>query len=269
MKSGRADVRKLHVFGSVAYAHVPDSQRRKLDKKSRKMLFVDYEKMSDNYRLYDVMTKKVFVSAHVNFTKDGEEDDKYLFTLVHMEEKTEAESNENSNEQGSSLDDNGSNSESENESSASESQSVEYRRKLRSPSEIKKPTRFEANFAVGSEPQTYMQAMKSNESQQWKTAVEKEVEAHIKNKTWQEAELPKGRKTIDCKWIFKVKKTPGEPDRFKARLVARGFWQKEGIDYGEIYAPVVRYESIRTLLTLAASEDLHIQQFDVKTAIPS
>lgn len=105
---------------SVAYAHIPDSQRRKLDKKSRKVLFVGYEKMSDNYRLYDVMTKKVFVSAHVNFTKQGEEDDKYLFTLVRLEEEeTEVESNENLNEQGSSFKDNGSNNESENESSAS------------------------------------------------------------------------------------------------------------------------------------------------------
>lgn len=78
----KADIRKLHVFGSVAYAHVPESQRKKLDKKSRKVLFVGYEKLSNNYRLYDLMTKKMFVSAHINFVKEGEEENKYLFSLV-------------------------------------------------------------------------------------------------------------------------------------------------------------------------------------------
>lgn len=111
-----------------------------------------------------------------------------------------------------------------------------------------------------------MEAMKSIKREQWKAAVDEEIKAHIKNRTWQETEMPKNQRVIDSKWIFKLKKTPSEPDRFKARLVARGFWQKEGIDYDEIYAPVVRYESIRVLLALAASEDLHIRQFDVKTA---
>lgn len=114
----KADIRNLHVFGSVAYAHVPDSQRRKLDKKSRKVLFVGYEKLSDNYRLYDLTTKKVFVSAHVNFTKEGEEENKYLFSLVRVGgEEAKANDNLNKQESSSSSDNNGSETESSNESS--------------------------------------------------------------------------------------------------------------------------------------------------------
>lgn len=60
--------------------------------------------------------------------------------------------------------------------------------------------------------------------------------------------------------------TPGDPDRYKARLVARGFLQRQGVDYIETYAPVVRYKSIRMLLAMAATEKLDMLQFDVKTA---
>lgn len=66
--------------------------------------------------------------------------------------------------------------------------------------------------------------------------------------------------------MFKLKQTPGEEDRYKARLVARGFTQRKGINYEEIYAPVVRADSCRVLLAKAAKEDLEIMQFDIKTA---
>ena len=66
--------------------------------------------------------------------------------------------------------------------------------------------------------------------------------------TWELVDLPTGRKPIDCKWIFKVKKgSDGSVQRYKARLVAKGFAQKYGVDYDETFAPVVRYSSIRTL----------------------
>jgi len=67
--------------------------------------------------------------------------------------------------------------------------------------------------------------------------------------------------------VFKVKGTSSEDNlRYKARLCAKGFTQKPGIDYQEIFSPVVRYESIRTLLAMAAERDLKIEQFDIKTA---
>lgn len=57
--------------------------------------------------------------------------------------------------------------------------------------------------------------------------------------------MPADRKAINCRWVFKLKQTPGEEDRFKARLVARGFTQRKDIDYEEIYAPVARADSCR------------------------
>ncbi len=79
--------------------------------------------------------------------------------------------------------------------------------------------------------------------------------------------LPKGRKPISYKWVFKIKHgVHGEVERYKARLVARGFTQTFGVDYNETFAPVAKFVSICCILALAAIEDMEIHQMDVKTA---
>nr|KYP54550.1 Retrovirus-related Pol polyprotein from transposon TNT 1-94 [Cajanus cajan] len=98
--------------------------------------------------------------------------------------------------------------------------------------------------------------------------MKEEMESLQKNQTWKLVKLPKGRHVVGCKWIFKRKPgIPGvEPLRYKARLVAKGFSQKEGVDFNEIFSPVVRHTSIRVLLALVACQDLELEQLDVKTA---
>ncbi|POM64988.1 putative transposable element [Phytophthora palmivora] len=87
------------------------------------------------------------------------------------------------------------------------------------------------------------------------------------NQTWVLVPRPKGRKILRSRWDFVVKYTgTGEIDRFKARLVIKGFLQEYGIDYNEIFSPVIRMEVLRLLLTIAALLDLEIHQMDVKTA---
>ena len=72
---------------------------------------------------------------------------------------------------------------------------------------------------------------------------------------------------MGSKWVLKVKRNAdGTVDRFKARLVAQGYTQTQGVDYNEVYAPVARYSAIRSLLALANAHDLEIHQMDVKTA---
>lgn len=81
------------------------------------------------------------------------------------------------------------------------------------------------------------------------------------------SDLPPGSKAVGCKWVFRVKRnTDGSVQTFKARLVAQGFSQREGIDYFDTYAPVARLTSIRVLLDLASINDLYVHQMDVKTA---
>lgn len=94
-----------------------------------------------------------------------------------------------------------------------------------------------------------------------------EFDSLVKNRTWKLVDLPPGKKVIDNRWVFKVKlDTNGSIDRFKARLVVRGFTQEYGVDYGETFSPVVKFTSIRTILAIAAQEKLKLRQFDVKTA---
>ena len=88
------------------------------------------------------------------------------------------------------------------------------------------------------------------------------MDSLIKNKTWILVEKPKQQRLVGCKWIFKKKKGA----RFKARSVAKGFTQREGVDYNEIYSPVVRHSSIKLLLSLVVQDSLFLEQLDVKTA---
>lgn len=72
---------------------------------------------------------------------------------------------------------------------------------------------------------------------------------------------------ISNRWVFKKKYTvDGNVDKYKARLVIKGFSHKQGIDFNEIYAPVVKYNTVRTVLSIFAVENLEMIQFDVKTA---
>ncbi|KAG3058279.1 hypothetical protein PI125_g25257 [Phytophthora idaei] len=116
-------------------------------------------------------------------------------------------------------------------------------------------------------PTTFKSAMESSNAAKWKEACDSEMESLRKNGTWILVPLPKGRKAIGNRWVFRIKENQdGEIERFKARLVAKGFSQKYGIDYDETFAPVAKFTSIRTLLSLAAKYNLTVHQMDVKTA---
>ena len=74
------------------------------------------------------------------------------------------------------------------------------------------------------------------------------------------------KRALQNKWVYRLKEEDGGKTRYKDRLVVKGFAQKKGIDFDEIFSPVVKMNSIRTILSLAAVEDLHLEQLDVKTS---
>ncbi|XP_076657826.1 uncharacterized protein LOC143361962 [Halictus rubicundus] len=87
------------------------------------------------------------------------------------------------------------------------------------------------------------------------------------NQTWELIDRPKGAKILTSRWVYKIKyNQDGTVDKFKARLVARGNEQKKGMDYDEVFAPVARHDSIRTLLASAVQCKMHIHHMDVVTA---
>ncbi len=122
-------------------------------------------------------------------------------------------------------------------------------------------------YVLLTDPLTTKEALSRSDAIHWHRAMEEELASLHENKTWELVELPRERRAIPCKWVFKTKRNAdGSIERYKARLVAKGYSQKEGIDYSETFSPTLIHTSIRTLLALAAAHDWEVHQVDVATA---
>ena len=120
---------------------------------------------------------------------------------------------------------------------------------------------------IDDEPETYEEAINSQFNSKWKEAIKSEVDALIENKTWTEMILPDGKKIINTRWVFKLKKdSHNVPVRFKARLVAKGYSQEKRINYTETFVPVIKHQSLRSLLAIVANESLLVHHIDISTA---
>ena len=87
------------------------------------------------------------------------------------------------------------------------------------------------------------------------------------NGTWDLVELPKNRKALPCRWVFRLKRTIDSPSpKYKARIVAKGFRQEYGVHFDEVFFPVVKMTTLRFLLGVVAAENLELHQLDLKTA---
>jgi len=101
----------------------------------------------------------------------------------------------------------------------------------------------------------------------WYAAMQREFDAMQANRTWTLVPRPPGTRVITGKWVFKHKMNPdGTLERYKARWVVRGFNQRPGIDFGEAFSPVVKPATIRTVLTLVATNNWPAHQLDVSNA---
>lgn len=124
-----------------------------------------------------------------------------------------------------------------------------------------------AGIGKEDDPLTFEEAMSSPLKWEWKKAMKEEIDGITEKKVWSLAKLPPGHKTIGTKWVYHQKNKPdGELERYKARLVAKGFSQRSGVDYGEVYAPVARYSTLRALLATAAHYSWKLMQLDVRAA---
>jgi hypothetical protein len=117
------------------------------------------------------------------------------------------------------------------------------------------------------EPASFSEVLHSPDRDEWMTAMQEEMSSMDKNSIWELVDLPPRHKTIGNKWVLKVKrKADGSIDRYKACLVAKSYTQREGIDYEDTFSPVMRFASIRLILSIVAKKDLELFEMDVKTA---
>ncbi|KAK2442007.1 putative mitochondrial protein [Trifolium repens] len=282
-------VHHFRVFGCLAHVHIHDVHRKKLDDKSIPCFLLGISEESKGYKLYDPSAKKVIVSKDVIFEeskgwkwkndKAKPLDDPISISSSHEqddEQGTDIEDMEVQNETGNTNVHNDSDSNSQ----ASED-TITYSSDEMTPRVSRRPRYLDdyvtgdesdnddalqnlAMFSNNNDPVTYDEAAKS---EVWKKAMDQEIESIEKNNTWELVTLPEGAKTVGVKWIYKTKlNEKGEVEKHKARLVAKGYSQQHGVDYNEVFAPVARWDTIRTILSLAASSEWKVYQLDVKSA---
>ncbi|GFX97551.1 retrovirus-related Pol polyprotein from transposon TNT 1-94 [Trichonephila clavipes] len=232
----------LRVFGTECFVHVPQQKRRKWDKKSVKGVFVGYSGEKDGYRIWIKDQNKVILSRDVVF----------------QNEKSSCVPDVSSDIQNSDMEivkkplqtpDPGVGKEIEEIPFSAEDREREEIlaeqscRNLHDRSILKMPAKFD-NFVLLAEhiePDTYKEAIASEDSDKWLAAMKEELESLSSNNTWVLANLPSDRKAI-------------------------GFSQKFEVDFSETFSPVVRWDTIRIVLSIAAARKLKLGQFDVKTA---
>jgi Reverse transcriptase (RNA-dependent DNA polymerase)/GAG-pre-integrase domain/gag-polypeptide of LTR copia-type len=120
---------------------------------------------------------------------------------------------------------------------------------------------------ASTEPTTLAEALRRPDGDKYLESAIEEVRAHLENGTWKVVRLPRGKRAIGSRWVFKIKRTAdGSIERYKGRIVAKGYSQREGIDYTETFAPTARFGALRTVIALAAIEDMELESVDISTA---
>ena len=259
----KPDVSHLRVCGCSAYALVPKVERSKLDSKTRKCVLLGYGSNQIGYRLYDLDCKKVVHSRDVTFDEASTPgvEKEVASTYVELEINEESTTRDSDD-----LPDREQLSEDSPVSDTSDRES-DPRRSARPK---QKPDWYSHSLNISAEhqdPRSLTEVKSSSDRVNWERAMNREMESLKSNQVWELVEPPSDRKIIGSKWVFKRKiDANGVVERHKARLVAQGCTQKFGLDYEETFSPVVRFESIRTVVALGAQQRLQLHQMDVSTA---
>jgi hypothetical protein len=230
-------------------------------KKTEKCIFIGYKDGVKGYKLWNPETKKTVYSWDVVF-REVKDVSKQEFLPRQDEPKKIALELDDAKYESSEED------EAEEEK---EPHTLVLRRSVRKRRKPKRysPPNFHSNFALSitdDDPRTVREATNSDDSKLWKKAMVEEMDALDKNEAFDIVEFPAGRKSVGRKWLFKKKfNAEGKVEKYKTRLVAKGYSQVEGIGFGEIFSLVAKLTSIRFILSIVVAFDLEVEQMDVKT----
>jgi hypothetical protein len=277
----KPNVEKLRIFGCQVYSHIPKDKRNKLEPSGKKGIFVGYSDSSKAYRIYIPDQHNIEVSRDVTFNermafrKSIEETIEEEEIEELNEENTEGENNEKDQlDHPMEICENNDpdNIPKNKKIPACLEATLQDVERIKVPEgtsrKTKRPKRFSSYAAymtklLDEEPTTFEEAVKK---EQWKEAMAEEHQSIMRNEVWEIVPRPKEKSIVTSKWVYKIKHAvDGSVDKYKEIFVARGFSQKEGEDYDKIFAPVARYTSIRTIISLVASMGWNLHQMDVKT----
>lgn len=293
----KPNVSNLRVFGSTVYYHIPKEKRSKLDFKSEKGMMLGYT--NNGYRIWNMKEQKVIFSRDVIFDEncfyfkkevirinDDQEIDKQSENKKNLNNlrdlsQTKFEENTVSND----IDENKEPIESNENIERMKSNEISDRNvndtlddmtKTRPKRTVNVPVRFndyemyaanEAISFVENIPTNYDDLEHRKDKNKWVEAMDREIKFIDDNETWEAVPTPKNTKLLDTKWVYTIKPFEiDEKDRFKARLVVRGFAQERDFTLDEIYSPMARMTTIRTLLAVGNQNRFIFNQLDVKTA---
>ena len=280
----KPNLSNMRVFGSECYAYKQD--KKKLDPRRTKGIFLGYDKESPAYLVYIPETGKVMKYRVVKSltTRKGvdqqtqtgralpDDDDDDLMPSQHSVSGVDRSEKvpDRLVEQ----------PQPENESSTCQPSDEGLRRSTRT----RRPPAYLSDYVTDVEdddqvltnvdycykfsafPQTYQEAMDSPESSNWEAAMEEEMNSLTENNTFTLSDLPEGTKAVGGRWVYTTKESSAGVKTFKARYVAKGYSQVRGIDFQQTFAPTANLTSLRLLMQIAAQHDLVLHQMDVKTA---
>lgn len=266
----KPNVNNLRVFGCTAYSHIQKEFRHKFDSKTEECMMLGYA--TGGYRLWSDARKRVIVARDVKF----DESSFFYKGSVNVEIPSDEIQIMNDDESGgndSKKDEINNDDKIEiiDESDTSlENVEGNNKRTIKLPdkyNDYEVYIAFQATGFIDSVPQNYEEVNYRSDKKHWQDAMSRELESINRNDTWMLVEQPKNVKILDTKWVYSYKSLEENvDDKYKARLVVRGFGQEKHKDYEDIYSPVAKMTTIRTLLAIGNQYAFHFIQLDVKTA---
>lgn len=267
--SRKPSVRHLKPFGCAAYYRI--HKRHKLEAKAKKGVFIGYSRERKAYRIFDMEENKVHETSDVIFDElmngfvPNELQKKHV---NYMEIDYIISDQEDSLKNDLSIEVSNPEEQMDTTINADEENEVNQNVSQRPVRNRKMPAKFDDYqvYAVtDSTPETYENAITSEDRDQWECAMNDEINSLELHNVWVPVERPKNKKVIKSRWVYKIKDLENGR-RYRARLVAAGYGMRQGMDYEESFSPVMKWESLRVLLTLAVARKSVVKFYDVKTA---
>ena len=294
----KPDLSKMWIFGSECYAYT--HYHKKLDPRCSKGTFVGYDTNSPAYLVY-YPNGKVLKHRLVKFVRT-ETSHAHTQTSVelpgsnpsdlgtsnlestnsnHIQGKVDNSEhdtccNEKTNESQTSCDKNITETKTSSQQTTTTCSNT-YPQRTRNPpkflddyvtmaTESKHDSSVDFCYKTCGDPQNYREAIDSPQHQNWKQAMDDEIKSLQENNTYELVNLPEGKTPVGGRWVYVTKEDAKGMKSFKARYVAKGYTQVQGIDYKETFSPTANITSVRALMQIAAQNDLIVHQMDVKTA---